>query len=43
VRRATFLVDASRRVRDVVLADFRIGRHSDFVRKAVMLRATASP
>ena len=43
VRRATFLVDASRRVRDVVLADFRIGRHLDFVRKAVMLRATASP
>jgi peroxiredoxin Q/BCP len=43
VRRATFLVDASRRVRDVVLADFRIGRHSEFVRKAVMLRATASP
>jgi peroxiredoxin Q/BCP len=43
VRRATFLVDSSRRVRDVVLADFRIGRHADFVRKAVMLRATASP
>jgi peroxiredoxin Q/BCP len=43
VRRATYLVDGSRRVRDVVLADFRIGRHSDFVRKAVMLRATASP
>jgi thioredoxin-dependent peroxiredoxin len=43
VRRATFLVDASRRVRDVVLADFRIGRHSDFVRKAIMLRATANP
>ena len=42
VRRATYLVDGSRRVRDVVLADFRIGRHSDFVRKAVMLRATAS-
>ncbi len=42
VRRATFLIDASRRVRDVVLADFRIGRHVDFVRKAVMLRATAN-
>src|ERR1700704_6170160 len=40
VRRATFLIDASRRVRDAVLADFKIGRHSDFVRKAVMLRAT---
>jgi peroxiredoxin Q/BCP len=43
VRRATFLIDASRKVRDVVLADFRIGRHSDFVRKAVMLRGTANP
>jgi peroxiredoxin Q/BCP len=42
VRRATFLIDASRRVRDVVLADFKIGRHEEFVRKAVMLRATAA-
>jgi thioredoxin-dependent peroxiredoxin len=43
VRRATYLIDGSRRVRDVVLADFRIGRHADFIRKAVMLRATSSP
>jgi len=42
VRRATFLIDGSRRIRDVVLADFRIGRHADFVRKAIMLRATAN-
>jgi thioredoxin-dependent peroxiredoxin len=42
VRRATFLIDGSRRIRDVVLADFMIGRHLDFVRKAIMLRATAS-
>lgn len=42
VRRATYLVDASRRVRDAVLADFMIGRHADFVRKAVMLRAANS-
>jgi peroxiredoxin Q/BCP len=41
VRRASFLIDAGRRVRDVVLADFRIGRHEDFVRKAVMLRAAS--
>jgi peroxiredoxin Q/BCP len=40
VRRATFLIDGSRRIRDAVLADFRIGRHVEFVRKAVMLRAT---
>jgi peroxiredoxin Q/BCP len=39
VRRATYLIDGSRRVRDVVLADFRIGRHADFVRKAILLRA----
>jgi peroxiredoxin Q/BCP len=39
VRRASYLVDGSRRIRDAVLADFMIGRHADFVRKAVMLRA----
>ena len=43
VRRATYLIDASRRVRDVLLADFMIGRHSDFVRKAIMLRASVTP
>jgi thioredoxin-dependent peroxiredoxin len=41
VRRATYLIDGSRRVRDVVLADFRIGKHADFVRKAVALRASS--
>ncbi|HEX3848195.1 MAG TPA: peroxiredoxin [Steroidobacteraceae bacterium] len=41
VRRASFLIDASRKVRDVVLADFRIGRHEEFVRKALMLRAAS--
>ncbi len=40
VRRASFLVDAGRRVRDAVLADFRIGRHLELVHKAVLLRAT---
>ncbi len=39
VRRASFLIDGSRRIRDVVLADFMIGRHADFVRKAIALRA----
>jgi peroxiredoxin Q/BCP len=42
VRRATFLIDASRRIRDAVLADFMISRHTDFVRKAVMLRASTA-
>jgi peroxiredoxin Q/BCP len=40
VRRASFLIDGGRRIRDTVLADFMIGRHADFVRKAVMLRAS---
>jgi thioredoxin-dependent peroxiredoxin len=39
VRRASFLIDGGRRIRDAVLADFLIGRHADFVRKAVALRA----
>jgi peroxiredoxin Q/BCP len=42
VRRATFLIDGSRRIRDAVLADFMISRHADFVRKAVMLRASTA-
>jgi thioredoxin-dependent peroxiredoxin len=42
VRRASYLIDGSRRVRDMVLADFRIARHADFVRKAVLLRASAN-
>jgi peroxiredoxin Q/BCP len=40
VRRASFLIDGGRRIRDAVLADFNIARHEDFVRKAIMLRAT---
>jgi peroxiredoxin Q/BCP len=43
VRRATYLIDISRRIRDAILADFKIARHTDFVRKAVMLRSTAAP
>jgi thioredoxin-dependent peroxiredoxin len=39
VRRASYLVNGGRRVRDAVLADFRIGRHMDFVRKAIVLRS----
>jgi thioredoxin-dependent peroxiredoxin len=42
VRRASYLIDGSRRVRDMVLADFMIARHAEFIQKAVMLRATAS-
>src|SRR5258706_9079451 len=43
VRRASYLIDASRRVPDAVFADVIIARHAEFVRKAIMLRATATP
>jgi thioredoxin-dependent peroxiredoxin len=42
VRRASYLIDGSRRVRDIVVADFRIERHVDFVQKAIMLRAASN-
>ncbi len=42
VRRATFLIDQGRIVQDAVMADFRIGRHEEFVRKAVELRRAAT-
>ena len=42
VRRATYLIDGSRRIRDAVLADFAVGRHTAFVHKAIMLRASSS-
>jgi thioredoxin-dependent peroxiredoxin len=37
VRRATFLIDQARHIQDAVLANFRIGAHADFVRKAIAL------
>jgi peroxiredoxin Q/BCP len=39
VRRATYLIDQARYIRTAVLADFRIGAHEDFVRKAVAMSA----
>ncbi|SRR5579885_990385 len=39
VRRATFLIDQARQIEDAVMADFRIGEHEAFVRKAVALSA----
>jgi thioredoxin-dependent peroxiredoxin len=35
VRRATFLVGADGVIRDAVLADILIGRHEEFIRKAI--------
>ncbi len=43
VRRATYLIDPSRHIRDAVLADFRIARHEDFVRRAMALNSGHSP
>ena len=39
VRRATFLIDQARNIEDAIVADFRIGEHEAFVRKAVALSA----
>jgi peroxiredoxin Q/BCP len=39
VRRASYLIDGSRRIRDSVLADFKIAKHAKFVRNAIALRA----
>lgn len=40
VRRATFLIDSAGIVQDVVVADVRIGRHTEFIREAVLRRRT---
>ncbi|HEX4266911.1 MAG TPA: peroxiredoxin [Steroidobacteraceae bacterium] len=39
VRRTTFLIDQARHIQDAVVADFRIGEHQAFVRRAVALSA----
>ena len=41
VRRATFLIGQDRTIQDAVMADVRIGRHQEFIEKAVILRETA--
>lgn len=40
VRRATFLIDPSRFIRDAVLADFRISAHDAFISRALALAGT---
>lgn len=42
VRRATFLIDRKRRIVDAVLADLRIGKHQDFVERAIAAKADRS-
>ena len=41
VRRATFLIDQDGKIQDSVLADIRIGLHTEFIENAVALRETA--
>ena len=41
VRRATFLINQDRTIKDAVMADVRIGRHQEFIEKAIILRETA--
>jgi peroxiredoxin Q/BCP len=41
VRRATFLISQDRVIQDAMMADVRIGRHQEFIEKAVILRETA--
>lgn len=42
IRRATFLISTKGVIEDVVVADFRIGRHSDFIREALARRKSAA-
>ena len=37
VRRVTYLIDQARVIRDVVLADFRIDRHEEFIQRSLAL------
>ena len=41
VRRATFLVNQDRSIHDAMLADVRISRHKNFIKKAIILRETS--
>jgi peroxiredoxin Q/BCP len=41
VRRVTYLISQDRHIQDVLQADLRIGRHTDFIEKAIMLREAA--
>ena len=41
IRRATFLINQDRTIEDAVMADIRIGRHTDFIEQAIKLRESA--
>ncbi len=42
VRRATFLLDAKRKIVDAVQADLRISRHHEFIQRAIAARESRS-
>lgn len=41
VRRVTYLIEQSKVIRDAVQADVMVGRHKDFIQKAIALREAA--
>ena len=41
VTRATFLISQDRTIQDAIVANVRIGRHQEFIEKAIVLRETA--
>ena len=41
VRRITYQVSQGQRIQGAVCADLKIGKHSDFIKKAIVLRETA--
>ena len=42
VRRATFLISEDQQILDAVLADIRIGRHTEFIERAIDLRKSSN-
>lgn len=41
VRRVTYLINQGKKIQAAVQADILVGRHSEFIQKAIMLRETA--
>lgn len=41
VRRITYLVSQGQRIQGAICADLKIGKHDEFIRKAIVLRETA--
>ncbi len=41
LRRGTFLIDQHRKIQNSVCADLRVGRHEEFLRRAIILREAA--